>query len=205
MKISVPKEPTYYYEITGKGKRLLYWIPGDTLKSMVAQGRADKAILDDFPDGVDVKVTKEDFADFGTKYGLKLDIDPDAAWNAFLSLSFKDEAKYRGVGYIPQAVLDSIADDVQGELEKHGLAEQVVIPDTADSQQRRRLFIDQVKQDQEKTSLLKKYRPKKIKDKKPIFEQLTGEIEMTTGDEPFKVFSAIQMRRPKEVDDASDR
>jgi len=204
MKISVPKEPTYYYEITGKGKRLLYWIPGDTLKSMVAQGRANESILKDFPDGVDVKVTKEDFADFGTKYGLKLDVDPEAAWNAFLSLSFKDEAKYRGVGYIPQSMLDSIADDVQGELEKRGLAEQVVIPDTADSRQRRKLFITQVKQDQQKTKLLKKYRPKKIKSHTSVFEQLTGEIEMTKGDEPIKVFSAIQMRKPKEVDDASE-
>ena len=203
MQISVPKEPTYYYEITGKGKRLLYWIPGDILKSMVAQGRANKSILQDFPDGVDIKVTKEDFADFERKYALKLDVDPEAVWNAFVSLSFKDEAKYRGVGYIQRSMLEPIADEVQGELEKRGLAEQVVIPDTVDTWQRKKLFIAQVNQDRKKTSLLKEYRPSKIKAKKPVFEQLTGEIKMTKGEKPFKVFSAIQMRRPKEVDDAS--
>lgn len=203
MQIRLPKEPTYYYEITGKGKRLLYWIPGDVLKSMIAQGRANKSILTDFPDGVDIKVTKEDFADFERKYGLKLDVDPEAVWNAFVSLSFKDETKYRGVGYIQRSMLEPIADEVQGELEKRGLAEQVVIPDTADTWQRKKLFIEQVKQDQEKTSLLKEFQPKKIRAKKPVFEQLTGEIKMTKGDKPFKVFSAIQMRRPKEVDDVS--
>ena len=204
MKISIPKEPTYYYEITGKGKRLLYWIPGDVLKSMVAQGRADKSILMDFPDGVDVKVTKDDFADFERKYALKLNVDPEAVWNAFIALSFKDEAKYRGVGYIPRSLLEPIADEVQGELEKRGLAEQVAIPDTADGWQRKKLFIAQVKQELEKTSLLQEYRPKKMKDKEPIFEQMTGAIKMTKGEKPFKVFSAIQMRRSKEVEDASE-
>ena len=205
MQISVPLEPTYYYEITGKGKRLLYWIPGDVLKSMVAQGRANKSILQDFPDGVDIKVTKEDFADFERKYGLKLGVDPEAVWNAFIALALMDEAKYRGVGYIQQSMLEPIADEVQEELEKRGLAEQVVIPDTADSWQRKKLFIEQVKQDREKTSLLKKFHPRKIRAKKRVFEQLTGKIKMTKGEKPFKVFSAIQMRRPKEVDDASDR
>jgi hypothetical protein len=202
MKISVPEVPTYYYEISGKNRRLLYWLPRKVLTNMVEQGKADKSILVDFPDGVDIKVGEDEFADFQRTYDLTLGIDPKAITDAFTALCLKEKGKYRGVGYIGKEVLDSIAGDVDRELKKRKLHEKIAVIAVDDTVKKKKLFIKQMRQVQEKITVLKEYLPRKLTRNRPIFEQLAHKIEMTKGDAPFKVFSAIQIQKPKEADDA---
>ncbi len=195
MNISVPEEPTYYYEISSRYKRLLYWLPAKILKKMISVAAVDKKILEDYPDGVDIKVTNEDFSYFREKYKMVLHIDPDAVWNAFITLCVQDTEKYYGVGYIEKKDLDPLVTAVNKELENSGLAKQVPIAQEKDSIKRRRLHIQQMSMNKQKISLFKKINVPKVIKGKPILKQFADKVRISKGNKPYKVYSAIQQHK----------
>ncbi len=195
MNISVPEKPTYYYEISSKSKWLLYWLPAKTLEKMISVEEVDKEILEDYPDGVDIKVTREDFSDFKRKYNMVLNVDPDAVWNAFLTLCVQDTETYHGVGYIEKEDLDPVVKAVNKELEMSGLAQQVPIAQEKDRTKRRKLHMQQVKINKQRMSLFKKITLPKVIKGKPILKQFAEKVRMSKGDEPYKAYLAIQQHK----------
>ena len=195
MNISVPEEPTYYYEISSKSKWLLYWLPAKTLEKMISAGEVDKKILEDYPDGVDIKVTREDFSDFRRKYNMVLNIDPDAVWNAFQALCVQDKETYHGVGYIEKKDLDPVVKTVNTELEKRGLDRKVPIAQEKDRTKRRKLHMQQMKINRQRMSLFKKITVPRMIKGKPVLKQFAEKVRMSKGDEPYKAYVAIQQHK----------
>ncbi len=111
-----PKESVYYYECSYGNFRLTYFIPFDELARLDKIGKINKQVLEDFPDGVDLRVGETDYVDFQKSYGYRPEVNPEAAKNAFYSIlsTTKDWRDFRGSGIIP-------AKDVEnqiGDLEK---------------------------------------------------------------------------------------
>jgi hypothetical protein len=82
MKIRVPKERAYYPASPNEPDRLLCWIPPDDLANLVHQGQVQDDILDYFPSGLEVEVSKQGLAQFQ----LKLGATPEALQEAYQTL-----------------------------------------------------------------------------------------------------------------------
>lgn len=195
MKMELPEEATYYYECTGKKTRLLYWIPKNVLKDMVNKGEAKKAILRDYPLGLDIKVSQDVFDEFRKKYGLVLDVVPEDVWKAFRSLWLKDKKSFWGSGNIKKSFLEGLAKKIHKDMEgfKPPLPSTKERPESA--KQRKKAFTSQTKIDQDTDEFLEKFKVPHFKKKKPVAEQTFSRVKMTKGVDPFKVFNALQKRK----------
>ena len=82
MAIRVPTERTYYQSSPTEPDRILYWIPRKDLEGMVRTGEAGEYVLDNYPDGLEVEVSKEALEDAG----IKLNISPENICKAYALL-----------------------------------------------------------------------------------------------------------------------
>ena len=106
--IALPKLPVYYFERTGRGERLLYCIPAGHLRRLVESGAAKRAILRDYPDGVDIEVSRQSFQLFATDYDFHHPFDASAIWDGFeimLRRAHKSD-DFRGCLYVKSSVLE---------------------------------------------------------------------------------------------------
>lgn len=70
MKIKTPKERAYYLASKNEKDRLLCWIPAEEYQHMVREGYIPRHILDDYPDGLEVEVSKPGFNEFQLNVGV---------------------------------------------------------------------------------------------------------------------------------------
>ena len=74
MPIKLPQETTYFYEITIVADRLYYCIPKQQLYEMVNQEKVLDNIIEDYPDGIDIKVSQIQFDEIQKCYGMAFNI-----------------------------------------------------------------------------------------------------------------------------------
>jgi len=119
MKISTPKKRAYYPASEYEQDELLCWIPEEELARMARFGQITPDVLEDYPDGLEVEVSREAFDEFE----IDLGISPEAIKQAY--------AYYRERGELPEsAVVDgaTLEGAVQGPQrgEPEGLAKGVL-------------------------------------------------------------------------------
>jgi hypothetical protein len=199
MELRVPEKKAYYYECTATTNRLVYWIPIADLEEMVNTQQVHERVLSDYPDGLDLDVTCEDFTYFGKKYGLVLDFHWADILHAFLSVWLKTNRSARGSGYIEREYLEKIATGLRKEKEKLGIPLPVSPEKPASLRQRKQALTSQAKHNSQLRKLLVEFRAPRIKKNAPLAEQIFAKVEMTEGDDAGKIFSALQQRRKGEA------
>jgi hypothetical protein len=85
--MKVPNQGVYYYESPDDQERLLRWMPREELEA----SPTGKKILNDYPDGLDLEVSQEEFDFFKAKYGLDLGVEADFLLVAFEALQCVDD------------------------------------------------------------------------------------------------------------------
>lgn len=109
MPISIPTNPVYYYEVTAKSTRLLLWLPWDYLE-LIAKGNVSKQILKDYPDGIDIEISKSAFKELRERYNFEIEVNPFWIWRAFDALWLKGVTKQLPCsGYIEKKFLERLA------------------------------------------------------------------------------------------------
>lgn len=123
MALALPVNPIYYYECYCGEFRLTYFIPIKRLKELVAEGKANKNILTDFPLGVDLDCNEPDYKSFVSKYGYSPTYKPSMVCNTFLGIysSTKNWKNFRGTGRISARFIEGLIYLVKLELEEKGL------------------------------------------------------------------------------------
>ncbi len=197
MPIKLPQEITYFYEITMVADRLYYCIPKKQLHLMVKQGKVQEKIIEDYPDGVDIKVSPIQFKEFQECYGMTFKMEPQLIWKAFQFIKTKMKKKYFGTGFIKRRFLEELAKQIQSDYYQVMIKRPKVDLEPI-------AFINQ-KRVQRKMQLSKKRLDIKLKQlsikdinpKKSIIEQSFSRIKMSKGDDPFDFLSRYK-QQPKE-------
>ncbi len=210
MSIRSPDERVYYYECSAGKYRLTYHIPYSELMKLVKENKIKKQVQDDFPDGVDLRVSETDYKNFNMVYGYRPEAAPWVTEKVFSSFLYatKDWRQFRGSGLIPAKEIDQkipnstllltsretkpmvpttrkvrgkkILQTDQGELKRHRLARE-----------------NKVKKQKEIEDLLNKAKPEEINPTKSLQNQ-NFQIRYTEGERIEDMFSRIQhKRRPK--------
>lgn len=222
MPIISPDERVYYYECSYGDFRLTYFIPYSDLEKLSKEGDIQKQVLEDFPDGVDLRVGEVDYRDFEESYGYRHNVGPEVALNAFSTIyaSTKNWKQFRGSGIIPAKDLEGqiaeiekrVKDEkdllfvdflktprekIKPKIPKIMKVDDYVIPQT-DKKELERYRRNRSKQSKEQRAVdkyLKKIKPRRINPKQTLQKQRFSEIKWTKGDELEKVFARIQHKR----------
>ena len=114
MPIKSPNERVYYYECSYGTFRLTYYIPYGDLEKLSKEGKISEQALEDFPDGVDLRVGETDYMDFQKSYGYRPEVDPELAKSLFYTIysSTKNWTKFHGSDLIPARDLEGKIDDI---------------------------------------------------------------------------------------------
>lgn len=197
MPIKLPTEITYFYEITGITDRLYYCIPINELQSMVTNGLVSKSIIEDYPDGVDIKVSPLQFKEFQDLYEMTLDIEPQLIWKAFQLIKSKIRKKHLGTGFIKRVFLENTVKEIQADFKEIMLPRPKVDKRPAAIKSQKRVQHRMRISERRLNRKLKQLSIEDIDPKKTIVEQSFAEIKMTKGDEPFEFFSRYYLKSKK--------
>lgn len=196
MKIELPTEIHYYYEITPKSKRdrLLYCIPKSLLAEMVQQEQVNKTILVDYPLGVDIKVSNDHFEEYHNLYGMQFEIDPRIIYQAFLVLKSRWKKDSPKLGIIRKFFLEDIARQIDNKISEQPLEFPSVTDKLSKYQKKKRTFKilktveNRLKRD------FKELKIKRFDPDTPIQEQSFTKVKMSKGSEPLSFLSEVQKK-----------
>ncbi len=215
-----PKDNVYYYEVSYGNFRLTYFIPFDELRRLCEVGKIQKQVLEDFPDGVDLRVGETDYADFEKSYGYRPETNPEVAKNAFYAIfsATRDWRNLRGSGIVPAKDVESQI----GDLEKKVGIENIQlfrgsVETPSEKTKRDSMFRKigperavlkkadlltyrqqrQIRNEQKKKieKILQDIKPKWIDPKKTLQTQKFSPLQWTAGDRIEDVFKRIQQKR----------
>jgi hypothetical protein len=211
MSIRSPKESVYYYECSYGRFRLTYSISRIALETLVEDGKIKKKVLDDFPDGVDLKVGETEYKDFKESYDYRPEVDPEVAKKMFYSIltHTKDWKNFLGSGIIPAKYLKERIEDIDAfsdlVLTSRKVTEEKLPPAKIMSERvrrkkvalkgSRRLRKSEAKVQKALNDFLQDVRPAGIDPKKTLGEQKFSELDYTEGDRIERVFARIQHKR----------
>ncbi len=222
MPIKSPNERIYYYECSYGNFRLTYFIHYGDLEKLSNEGDIQKQVLEDFPDGVDLRVGEVDYRDFKESYGYRHKVGPEVALNAFSTIyaSTKNWKKFRGSGIIPAVDLEGqiaeiekrVKDEkdlffvdflktprerIKPKIPKIMKVDDFVIlqTDKKELEQYRRNRSKQSKEQRAVDKYLKKIKPRRINPRQTLQKQRFSEIQWTEGDKIEDVFARIQRKR----------
>ena len=115
MKIRMPKNRACYPASRNEPDRLLYWIPRRQLEQLAAQGRVDAEILEYYPSGLEVRVSRRGF----DEVGLDLGVDPDKLFEAYQAL--RQAGALPKSGFVAGAHLEQMARSAGGAAMDFGV------------------------------------------------------------------------------------
>lgn len=198
MPIKVPIEKAYYFELTPLRRRIFYWIPKEDLEKMVQRKEVKENILKDYPDGLDIEVSREQFEEFKKHYNLDLKVDPDSLLNAFHSLLLKMEESFPKSGYINRNYLENYARKINKDIIISKTYTYLKAKKTKSIKLDKQRYRKQLTIKKQIQKYLKDYKIEKLDRKISFQEQPFSKIRMSKGDEPFDAFSKIQQSKGKE-------
>ena len=82
MKIRMPSSRACYSASRNEPHRLLCWIPRHELEQLAAEGRVDAEVLEYYPSGLEVRLSRPGFDEFG----LDLGVDPNKLREVYQAL-----------------------------------------------------------------------------------------------------------------------
>ena len=209
MPIKSPNERVYYYECSYGTFRLTYYIPIGDLEKLSKEGKISEQALEDFPDGVDLRVGETDYLDFKESYGYRPEVDPELAKSLFYTIysSTKNWTKFRGSDLIPARDLEGTIDDIEKSVKtskKLLLFDSIKTPlryvpeEKLDKTDLKRYHMNRKKHsnNQKKVdNLLKKIKPEGIDSSQTLLNQKFSKIQWTEGDNLEDVFTRIQKKK----------
>lgn len=218
MSVRSPKESVYYYECSYGRFRLTYSISRSALEKLVEDGEIKKKVLDDFPDGVDLKVGETEYKDFKESYGYRPEVDPEVAKKMFYSIltHTKDWKNFLGSGLIPAKDLKDRIDDIEivdeeavsfsdfvltsRKVTEEKLPSARIMPERVrrekvDLKGSRKLRKSEAKVHRALNDFLQNVRPEGVDPKKTLGKQKFSELEYTEGDRIERVLARIQHKR----------
>jgi hypothetical protein len=104
MKIRLPARRAYYPASRNEPHRLLCWIPRRELEQLAAEGRVKAELLEYYPSGLEVRVSRPGFDEFG----LDLGVDPDKLCEAYQAL--REAGALPESGLVAGARLEQVAE-----------------------------------------------------------------------------------------------
>ncbi|MFN2224608.1 MAG: hypothetical protein PVJ75_03675 [Chloroflexota bacterium] len=198
MTIKSPKEAVYYYEASNGEFRLVYFIPPEELERLAQDGSIETQVLEDFPDGVDLNVTKPDFDEFQELYGYRPDNDPEELRRAFFAMlsGTRDWQSFRGSGFIPAADLEPLAETVEDSLQEKGLLPDEMVEFSVPSSlpERRAQSARQAAQQEQMVEHLEQMEVEGIDPTLTLREQRFKPIKMQEGKSAEEVFTKLQRK-----------
>jgi hypothetical protein len=110
MKIRMPKNRACYPASRNEPDRLLCWIPREELEELAAQGRVAADVVEYHPSGLEVRLSRPGFEEFG----LDLGVEPETLYEAYQAL--------RHAGALPKSGFVAVAHLAQVARSAHGAA-----------------------------------------------------------------------------------
>ena len=198
MPIKLPVEVAFYYEATHIRDRLLLCIPKAILKLMVENEEADKSILENYPDGIDIKVSSVHFEELQKKYNLHLPDNPEELVNAFKFLRYQTKnRKFPKTGFIQKNYLLQLSEYLRDNLDYRDRdileEDEFALIDNTKSQ--KGILMRKYKRDVDMNRSFKKLELSQFDLKKSIKEQSFSKIKMSDGEEPFSYISKIKQKK----------
>jgi len=223
MPVKSPKERVYYYECSYGKFRLTYSIPKGELEKLAREDKIEKQVLDDFPDGVDLRVGETDYMDFEKSYGYRPEVDPEVAKKVFYSIfsATKNWKKFVGSGIIPAKDLEGRINDIEiVDEEKLSFSDFVKTSrettepkllisrgrpeerlhrlEKADLKRYRKFRKREAKVQKAVNEFLRTVRPKGVDPKKTLRKQRFSKLQWTKGDSIEDVVARIQHKRVRQ-------
>jgi hypothetical protein len=221
MPVKSPKERVYYYECSYGKFRLTYFIPYDELEKLSKEGKIDKQVLEDFPDGVDLRVGETDYMDFKKSYGYRPEVDPEVAKSVFYSIfsTTKNWKKFRGSDIMPAEDLEGRIGDIEKKMrdeKNQSFLDLVKTPsekkkppflfrrfrpeetypiEKADMKRYRSFRKRQAREQKYVNEFLRKVKPKGIDPNQTLRDQRFSKLHWTKGNKIEDVFARIQHKR----------
>jgi hypothetical protein len=210
MAIKSPKERVYYYECSYGKYRLSLHIPYNILLSLTQQNEIDPKVLEEYSDGVDLRVGETDYQDFHESYGYRPKVDPETAKTLFYTIltSTKDWRKYRGTDLISAKELEGKITGIKKTVDNYAdlmkiSPEEIKCMARADAdapqdalktyRESRKLLYNEEKNLE---TTLRRHTPREIDPNKTLREQ-RFKIQYTQGDSIDEVISRIQRKGRK--------
>ena len=198
MSIMAPKETVYYYECSYGKYRLTYYIPPNELERLHKEKSISELAVQDFPDGVDLRCTEEEFAEFERSYGYRPPIEPAAVRRAFLAIfsTTQNWKKFHGSGFIAASDLEAHIGKVERALKRKKLIETKAPPPpkrpslTKHHRHMHRLAIQRKKLHES----LEEMRIKGIDPRRTMAQQRFSDIKMGKGVEAEDVFIRLHQK-----------
>jgi hypothetical protein len=201
VRVSVPAVAVYFFEVTPRSTRLLYYLPRRKLQSLVKRQSVSAEALLDFPYGLEVEVNDLGYAILREQYHFEARVSAAEAWNAFRGFYLAvARAGFPRSGWIDADTLEEYA------LSLHPLFRE---SDTAFSQ----AWSDEVgetttraalrgalnrAQSRRRDQLLAEHPPPRTDPEAPFQNQPWANVRMTSGVSVAAMFAAIQSaRRPR--------
>ena len=103
MKIRMPATRACYPASRNEPDRLLCWIPRHELEQLAAEGRVKPEVLEYYPSGLEVRVSRQGFEEFGLDLGL----DPKQLYEAYRTL--RQAGALPASGFVAGAHLEQVA------------------------------------------------------------------------------------------------
>lgn len=191
MTIKTPREIVYYPASRNEPDWLMCWIPFNELKKLVDKNRADKKILTDYPDGLDLEVTDEEFKFYLEKYNLKLENEPR---NLSIAYEFLREKKMiKTPEYIRGKTLNRLSKQITDNETKELKKIQVFNARTV--LKKKRFLSDKFSKKLDKM-VVKPHRPRPSRRSSAYNNEVKKllKVKLTKGDEPFEVMYKLYRR-----------
>lgn len=197
MPIKVPKERAYYYELSRQRDRLIYWIPKEELERMAAEGKVNKKILKDYPEGVDIEVYRDRFDEFKEKYDLPLAFDADELMHAFQIVRKKMTKMSPRTGFVNGKELENLAKELKTEILEVKEFPYQEIQKVQEMKADKKRFRVQHAIQRKTDRYFKKFEVKGLDLKAPIEKQFLFKVKMTKGEDPFDTLSRLHQYKMK--------
>ena len=194
MALRFPIVISYYFECTDVRDRLYYCIPPNVLEEVVQNGLAKKEVLDDYPDGIDIKVSGSKFEEFEEMYSYELDVKPDAIMHAFDLIKSKFKDKLPPTGFISGDYLNELTLRIQEALSKGNIdfeSDQVSKFGTFETRQQ---FVSYRKAQQDLISNTTNSMAVHFDLKVPFEQQTFTKLDMSDGEDPFNYLQRLKRK-----------
>lgn len=116
MAIRIPEERAYY-RARSDSEELLCWLPADELRRMIDTGKAPEDVLENYPDGLEVRVAQWYLDDLGIDLGF----DPEGLTTAFSFFLGRDRIDESGL--VAGRALEAALTRARGSSHAGSLAE----------------------------------------------------------------------------------
>jgi len=196
MKLSVPVKRAYYFEITARSVRLIYFVPRKELSALIRQRVVRREALQDFPYGLEVEVSDSEIRLIHEEYGFVPPLPPRLVWIAFRGFWLhSNKAHPARSGVLDAQSLEAYARKLQPainefdvEARRLGVSETSEIETSTDRQTEQPPVWSEMRD-----AVLRRIRPRDANPELPMDEQEWSSLTMSRGRNAADFFSTIQM------------